>query len=244
MACLVMPCSKAPWRLAAVLAALVALAGLPALSRASSVAEGGASPASIRIRFASGRVMAAMSADPVAGNALHLRVALPGGGSIIVPAAEVRRIEEVIALAPPPVPPSVGPSTCKLASAPSVVQWDDLILEAAQRHGVDVNLVRAVIAVESAGDPAAVSRKGAVGLMQLLPRTAADYGCRELTDPASNIDAGCRHLARLWSKLDGEVDLVLAAYNAGEGVIERVGGIPKYPETIRYVRTVLDCLGS
>ena len=89
----------------------------------------------------------------------------------------------------------------------SVTRWDPLIERVARKHELDPDLVRAVIHQESAGNPEAVSPKGAVGLMQLLPTTAADYGISELTDPEANLEAGCRHLARLWKKMDG-ADLV------------------------------------
>lgn len=113
------------------------------------------------------------------------------------------------------------------------------IRDTAERHGVSEHLVAAIIAVESEFYPRAVSRKGARGLMQLMPVTAAIYNVRDPFDPAENIDGGVRHLKRLMRRYDNNLPLVLAAYNAGEQAVRRHGGIPPYPETRRYVRRVL-----
>jgi soluble lytic murein transglycosylase-like protein len=114
-----------------------------------------------------------------------------------------------------------------------------LVEQLSRKHAVDVALVRAIIDVESAGNPAAVSIKGATGAMQLMPSTAAMYGVTELTDPAQNIDAGIRHLKYLLARHDGNVALALAAYNAGEGAVAKHAGIPPYRETMLYVPAVL-----
>ena len=119
-----------------------------------------------------------------------------------------------------------------------MTRWDELLQRASKRHGLDVQLVRALVAVESCGNPDAVSRKGAVGLMQLMPATARDYGCSNPRDPSANVEAGCAHLARLVKKLV-DLPLVLAAYNAGEGAVEKSKGIPKFRETQSYVTNVL-----
>jgi hypothetical protein len=113
------------------------------------------------------------------------------------------------------------------------------IRDTAARHDVSEHLVAAIIAVESEFYPRAVSRKGARGLMQLMPVTAASYNVRDPFDPAENIDGGVRHLKRLMRRYDNNLPLVLAAYNAGEQAVRRHGGIPPFPETRRYVRRVL-----
>ncbi len=118
------------------------------------------------------------------------------------------------------------------------------ISEAAQKHKVDYALIKAVIAAESGFNPYAVSPKGATGLMQLMPDTARQYGLdpdREgvLTDARTNILAGTRHLARLIRRFQGDTRLAVAAYNAGEGAVQRAGGVPNYPETRNYVDIVL-----
>jgi soluble lytic murein transglycosylase-like protein len=124
--------------------------------------------------------------------------------------------------------------------------WSALIRQLADRHGVDPALVEAVVAVESGFNPAAVSRKGAVGLMQVLPATAARYGidtARARRDPARNIEAGILHLKHLLTLHHGSLALALAAYNAGEGAVARHGGrIPPYRETMLYVPAVLSRL--
>lgn len=118
------------------------------------------------------------------------------------------------------------------------------IAGAAARHGIPPALVEAVVAVESAGDPRAVSRKGAMGIMQLMPETAARFGVNDPFDAGESLDGGCAYLRWLLDRFDGSVTLALAAYNAGEGAVERHGGIPPYEETRRYVREVLSRLGA
>lgn len=110
---------------------------------------------------------------------------------------------------------------------------------AAAATGLEPALIRAVIATESAFDPSAVSPKGAQGLMQLMPATARELGVDDVWDPMQNIRGGARHLARLVQRY-GELPLALAAYNAGEGAVDRHGGIPPYRETQDYVIRVLD----
>ena len=122
----------------------------------------------------------------------------------------------------------------------AAVPFGDLIDAAATRHGVDVRLVRAVVQVESAYRPDARSRKGAKGLMQLMPQTARQYAVTNPYDPASNLDAGVKHLKSLLERFD--LKLALAAYNAGEAAVRRFGGIPPFQETRDYVRQVLGIL--
>ena len=124
-----------------------------------------------------------------------------------------------------------------------------LLREASSRHGIDYSLLKALIATESGFNTFAVSPKGAVGLMQLIPPTAERYGVtagkdgsieKKLTDPKINIRAGARYLAYLINMFPGRLELALAAYNAGEGAVQRAGNrIPNYPETQNYVKTVM-----
>ena len=116
--------------------------------------------------------------------------------------------------------------------------YADLVRSVAGRYGVDHDLVHAVIAVESNYDPGAVSSRGAVGLMQLMPETAHELGVHKLTDPHDNIVGGVRHLRRLLDYYDGDVERSIAAYNAGVSTVNRYGGIPPYRETRNYVRRV------
>jgi soluble lytic murein transglycosylase-like protein len=115
---------------------------------------------------------------------------------------------------------------------------EKLVREAADRHRVDPALVRAVIETESNWNPRAYSRKGAGGLMQLIPTTAQRYGAYDLFNPQQNIDAGVQHLKRLLERYNGNLDLALAAYNAGEGAVDRAQGIPPFRETRDYVQKV------
>jgi soluble lytic murein transglycosylase-like protein len=115
---------------------------------------------------------------------------------------------------------------------------EKLVREAADRHSVDPALVRAVIETESNWNPKAYSHKGAGGLMQLIPTTAQRYGAFDVFDPQQNIDAGVKHLKWLLERYNGNLDLALAAYNAGEGAVDRVHGVPAYRETRNYVQKV------
>jgi soluble lytic murein transglycosylase-like protein len=115
---------------------------------------------------------------------------------------------------------------------------DTAIEQAAARHNVDPNLVRAVVKVESNFNPNAVSRKGAMGLMQLMPATARQLKVKNPFDPEQNVDAGVRHLKQLLESYGGDVKLSLAAYNAGSGAVARSSGVPHYAETQNYVRRI------
>jgi len=117
--------------------------------------------------------------------------------------------------------------------------YDKLIRKTAKQHRVDRALVKAVIHAESAFNPYATSNKGARGLMQLLPSTAAMYGVSDLYDPAQNIKAGVKHLKYLLKKYRNNSRLAVAAYNAGETAVKRYRGIPPYKETRIYVSKVL-----
>ncbi len=113
------------------------------------------------------------------------------------------------------------------------------IRHAASANDVDPALIKAVIRTESNFDPHAVSKKGARGLMQLMPDTARDYGVDDAFDPGQNIEAGARHLHRLLLKFEDNLPLALAAYNAGEKAVLKYGQIPPYQETTDYVSKVL-----
>lgn len=110
---------------------------------------------------------------------------------------------------------------------------------AAERHDVDGLLLAAVVQTESRFVPTAVSPRGAVGLMQVLPTTGEMYGAGDLSDPHVNLDVGSRHLRQLLRDYDGDLELALAAYNAGPATVERYGGVPPFRETRDYVKRVL-----
>ena len=115
---------------------------------------------------------------------------------------------------------------------------DAAIDAAAARHHVDPSLVRSVVKVESNFNPNAVSRKGAMGLMQLMPSTARSLNVSNPFDPTQNVDAGVRHLKKLLDSYNGDVRLSLAAYNAGSGAVARSAGVPHFRETQNYVRRI------
>ena len=115
---------------------------------------------------------------------------------------------------------------------------EKLVREAAERHHMDPALVRAVIETESGWNAAAKSRKGALGLMQLIPTTAVRFGVNDAFSPQQNVDAGVRYLKTLLERYNGNLDLALAAYNAGEGAVDRAHGIPAFRETRDYVQKV------
>ena len=154
-------------------------------------------------------------------------LSLKGGGEVGVVAGEVRGfvpdevVDEVLA------PVADGTDVRALAVA------------AAQRHGLDPALVLAVVSVESAFQPAAVSHKGAQGLMQLMPGTARELGVTDALDPAQNLDGGTRYLRMLVAQYGGDLGKALAAYNAGPGAVKRHRGIPPYRETRQYVDKVM-----
>jgi soluble lytic murein transglycosylase-like protein len=123
-------------------------------------------------------------------------------------------------------------------------EYDDLIAAHAAAQGVEPDLVRAVIQAESAFNPRARSNKGAMGLMQLMPATAAEYGVLDPYDPADNIRGGVAYLKSLLARYDDRVELALAAYNAGPGAVERYGGtVPPYRETMDYVDRIQGTMG-
>jgi membrane-bound lytic murein transglycosylase B len=139
--------------------------------------------------------------------------------------------------------PSTSHSGLNIAMAQPAVSQQDIdaaIDEAAARHHVDPNLVRSVIKVESNFNPNAVSRKGAMGLMQLMPATARSLNVSNPFDPQQNVDAGVRHLRKLLDSYGGDVRLTLAAYNAGSGAVARSAGVPRFGETRAYVQRITE----
>lgn len=177
---------------------------------------------------------------------------LRAGGEVSFPAAMVTRVDpdevpypepaaDLAGVAPVPPSPAIaaalGVGDEVLAGRP----FADLISTVAASHDIDPRLIHAVIEQESNYQVRARSKKGARGLMQLMPATARQYGVRNSYDPKSNLEAGVRHLKDLLSRL--ELPTALAAYNAGEATVRRYGGLPPFPETQNYVRRILQRAG-
>lgn len=168
-----------------------------------------------------------VSAWAVAEGSAHLR--LKEGGDVSVPAPFLTGV----------VPDELIEEIEQAALQAPAADLETLLQAAAARHGLEPALVRAVVSVESAFRARAVSPKGALGLMQLMPSTAAAVGVQDAFDPAQNLEGGTRHLASLLRAYGGDLQKALAAYNAGAGAVARYGGVPPYRETRDYVGKVL-----
>jgi Transglycosylase SLT domain len=186
----------------------------------------------------------------------HARLALLSGGRLTLALTRIERVvDDEVAPDPGPMPPKAAePATASLPRLPLRFDpsqtvpdgpWGAMIYETARRHALNPWVVAAVIRAESAGNPRAVSRVGARGLMQLMPATAERFGIRhrQLFDPAQNLEAGSRYLSWLVDQFPDDPAKVLAAYNAGENAVARYGGVPPYRETRGYVRRIFASLG-
>ena len=179
------------------------------------------------------------------------RLTLPAGGTMILPLLRIERVvdDEIV---PTPEAAPMAQLTPGIAVRFDAAQpvpegpYGSLMYEAARRHALNPQVVAAVVRAESAFNPRAVSRKGACGLMQIMPATGQRFGLsrRELFEPQKNIDAGVRYLALLAERFQDELPLVLAAYNAGEGSVDRYRGVPPYRETREYIRRIYRSLGA
>lgn len=197
--------------------------------------------------FADGRNMK-IEAYAVEEDVIHLT--LNGGGRVSMPLARIERIvdDEVVI-------PEVVAEVKKIVEEGGVFprrswqfsegsqplfqsKYNDIIVGAAKHHNVDAALVSAVIKAESDYNPRIVSHKGARGLMQLMPATAKRFGVTDSFDPAENIYGGTRYLRWLLNKFDGNADLAVAAYNAGEGNVWKYNGVPPFRETVNYINRI------
>lgn len=195
--------------------------------------------------FEDGRVVKAATYK-VRGD--ELEIGLPGGGSYSVAMSRIERIvdDEVMpaaeaAEAVPKSSPAVAYDLGYRHDRKPLFQtpYNSVIDAEAKRFNVDAALVSALIRAESNYEPRAISRKGARGLMQLMPATARRLDVRRPFDPVSNVRGGVRYLRELLDRFDGKPELVLAAYNAGENAVESYGGVPPYRETVGYVKRIL-----
>jgi soluble lytic murein transglycosylase-like protein len=185
------------------------------------------------VYFASGRALSVRSLAIQEGRAV---LALRGGGEVVCDAALIARVESDEVPWPEPVA-RLSP-VAPVAAVPA--PFDHLIEPLAVRYGIEAALVRAVVDAESAFEPRARSRKGAMGLMQLMPQTARQYAVGDPYEPSANLEGGIRHLKFLLDRYDMRV--ALAAYNAGEATVRRHGGVPPFRETRDYVDRVLQRL--
>ena len=160
----------------------------------------------------------------------ELTLFLTGGGEVTVPSDLVANI------VPNEIVEDQGADPAQVQLLPHL---ESVIQPAAAKYGLDPNLVAAVIWAESSGDPNAVSKKGARGLMQLMPATARALGVGNVLDPAQNVDGGSHYLRQMLDEHDGDLSLALAAYNAGPDAVRQYGGVPPYPETRDYVGRVM-----
>jgi len=203
-----------------------------------------ATPASAELIFFSEQRSMSVASHRIEGE--RVIVALRGGGEMSFDRSLITKIApDEVSYVPEPGEAADGTQDAAAPGAGSLklagtTDYDPLIERAATRHDVDARIVKAVIQVESAFQPRARSSKGAMGLMQLMPKTARQYQARNAYDPASNIEAGTKYLKQLLNEF--ELPLALAAYNAGEGAVRRFGGIPPYAETQAYVSKVLGLL--
>ena len=176
----------------------------------------------------------------------RVRLSLPEGGQVVMPLVRVERILDDIIVREPEIP-EARPFRLRFDPSHEVpaTPYGDLIHTISRRWNLNPELVAAVARAESAFDARAVSVKGAQGLMQLMPATAARFGLEgaEVFEPAKNLDAGARYLAWLVERFEGRLEWVLAAYNAGEGTVDRYQGVPPYRETQSYIKRIYRTLG-
>ena len=198
------------------------------------------------IVFSDGRVVKAAGYEVIEADQ-ELEVRVRGGGSYRVDLSLVERIVEDEVEVSEVVVQSVGgpePVAYDLSYKDDrqplfASAYDAIIRAEAKKNDVDASLVSALIRAESNYQPRAISRKGARGLMQLMPATAKRLSVKKPFDPASNVSGGVRYLKELLKRFQHRPELVLAAYNAGEGAVETYGGVPPYRETIGYVKKIL-----
>ena len=177
----------------------------------------------------------------------RVRFDLPGGGSMTMSLDRVERIVEDEIVPEDERVEEDGAFVIAFRETDEVpdTPYGELIFEAARRHEVNPELVAAMVRAESAFDPAAVSPKGARGLLQLMPATARRFGVDRdsIHDPERNLDAGVRYVRWLGERFSGELPLVLAGYNAGEGMVDRYEGVPPFRETTNYIKRIYRFLG-
>jgi hypothetical protein len=203
-------------------------------------------PASAEIVYLSSGKTLSVKSHRVEGESIILT--MRNGGEVTCDKSIIEKIvgDEVPYEEPKVEQPPLTATTEAAPADPALLQatpYGEIIAAMSQAHGVDPLLVRALIQVESNYRPHAKSNKGAMGLMQLMPSTARLYKVHNPYDPTANIGAGVKHLKGLIDRMDGAIDMALAAYNAGEGAVKKFKGIPPYRETRNYVSRILSLAG-
>ena len=203
-------------------------------------------PASAEIVYLSSGKTLSVKSHRIEGESIILT--MRNGGEVTCDKSIIEKIvgDEVPYEEPKPEAAATDRQTTSASADPKLLQatpYGEIIDAMSQAHGVDPMLVRALIQVESNYRPGAKSNKGAMGLMQLMPSTARQYRVRNPYDPTANIGAGVKHLKGLIDRMDGAIDMALAAYNAGEGAVKKFKGIPPYRETRNYVSRILSIAG-
>ena len=193
--------------------ALLALASLPATSAEIAILSNG-----FTIRHERGEAR---------DNVTRLYLSENSDNYVDVPTSRIVGFEKVGS----PLPPAYGIAPGR--------NLDELVSTASRQNGIDPDLIHSVIRAESGFNPKAVSPKGAQGLMQLMPRTAAQLGVQDAMDPAANVEGGTRYLRELLARYDNDLIKALAAYNAGPERVQQYHGVPPYPETLDFVARVI-----
>ncbi len=208
------------------------------------LAAGGGVRADDWVEFHNGRILRVQAAV-LDGTTLHLD--LGGGGTLSVPLERVARLETVVEEQSEVEPPSEP--AAEAGSSDEDPRWRrmageyaDLIEKTAKKHNLDPMLLASVAHAESRFNPLAISHANARGMLQLIPATAERFGVKDVFDPEQNVNGGARYLRWLLDRYEGDTALALAAYNAGEGAVDRYDGVPPYRETINYVSGILDNL--
>lgn len=196
------------------------------------VGTGAASGDTLFLRSGKALKIEALSCNPSAC------VATLSGGDVEIRAVDIVRIEPDEGVDIEPAIAAAAPTGVADSTAPRTIE--QMVSAAAHKYALPRSLVRAVARAESALDPAAVSPKGAQGVMQLMPGTAKELGVKNAFDPGENVDAGARLLRLLLERYEGRLAEALAAYNAGAGAVLKHKGVPPYRETRGYIRKVVE----
>jgi soluble lytic murein transglycosylase-like protein len=218
---------------------------LPAVALLALLAA--AAPASAEIAFLSSGRTLSIKAHRIDGD--NVVLTLRSGGEVTCNKDLITKIEpDEVPYVDPDAPKAAEPVTTPSSGDQDETSLDEtpygeIIAAASETYGVNPMLVRALIQVESKFRPTARSRKGAMGLMQLMPSTAREYNVRNPFEPKANIEAGIKHLKTLIDRFGSSIELGLAAYNAGPGAVEKFNGVPPYRETRNYVSRILSLSG-